>query len=178
MSDKPTMADKAVARPVPPPGPGRDAMPDIPWRLAALGGPVAAFLFLPLQEAPVPSWMILAALFFASRIPALRERLFGLADLEASLPFLGLAAVALFRLDPPGAVGGILEGAAGFILAAALGNLIPSSRRRGRWSLAALALGVLLISAFAWSLDRPLGTAAVETLLALLAATAARGRPR
>ena len=148
------------------------------WRLVAAALPLSALLLLPLPERPLAPWMVLLPVLAASRIVSLRERLSGLEDFLAALPFLALASVGLYRLSPASCIPGSVEALASIILLAAVPVLLPKDPTRGRWALGFSTLPLLGLMVFVWSLDRPLKAAAVQLILALLVGSAARGRGR
>ncbi|HUX37509.1 MAG TPA: hypothetical protein VMV44_06355 [Rectinemataceae bacterium] len=161
-----------------PTGEGRDdpRRPDPTWRLVAAALPLSALLLLPLPERPLAAWMVLFPVLAASRIVSLRERLSGLEDLLASLPFLALAIVGLYRFSPGPILPVSLEALTAIILIAMVPSLLPPGRSRGRWALGISTLPLLGLLAFVWSLDRPLEIASSQLILALLIGSATRGR--
>lgn len=152
------------------------AIPSPLWRLGALLPLLAALLLVPPPDRELPAWAVLLPLIAASRALVLRERLGGLADLEASLPFLALGPAALFRFAPSQAAAASLEVLATLLLLALLGSFARRSRGESRWALTALELPAIGILAFAWALLPPLTTAALTLVLVLALATAPRRR--
>lgn len=156
--------------------PSGPATPDLAWRILAFLPPLALVFFVPLPDRPLPAWSILLLALGSSRIVALRERLSGIADFLASLPFMAAAAVACARLSPDSLAQKIFATLAAAFLLAALGSLVRSGRGSERWPLAAATLPTLIGLAFGWAFLPLLLVSGPCVVIGLLALTALRSR--
>jgi len=147
-------------------------------RLATMAGLVMAFAFAPPTDEPLPPWLVILLCLGASRVPSLYEGLSAARDLELTLPFLAIALVGLARFSSGGLLAlGTETGAAALLLASATA-FVAALGSPTRWRLALASLPLLAAMAFGWSIDLVFPVASGELVLALLLATATRGRLR
>ena len=147
-------------------------------RLATLTGLILAFAFAPPTDEPLPPWLVILLCLGASRVPSLYEGLSAARDLELTLPFVAIALLGLGRFASGGLLALGAETCAAALLLASATGFVAALGSPTRWRLALASLPLLAALTFAWSLDRPFPVSSGELVLALLLATATRGRLR